>query len=62
MYYLRHTDEQCIVSIDRLEPVDGPCDCAANDDDEQQVVADSGCTETMASWFASDEAAFWMSL
>ncbi len=61
MVFLKHPDEQSIVSeppeyADQMGDSEGP----GVEDPAPRVSTES--TEDMADWFASDEAGFWMSL
>ena len=62
MDLLERVDEQSIVPDELPEHADSLCDNKANTGEDQQSLLNSDSTEDMASWFASDEAAFWMSL
>ncbi len=62
MYYLKHADEQAIVADDLPEHLDTSFDGEPNDRDDSQAQTTTGSLADIDDWFASDDAAFWMSL
>ncbi len=62
MYLFRHVEEEPLVSDELPAYPDLFCDGEVIGADDQPPASNADCGEGMIDWFASDEAAFWMSL
>ncbi len=62
MYFLKHTNEEAMESDELPEHMDTVWDIDGHSAEDQRLSPSAETTEDMDSWFASDEAGFWMSL